>query len=271
MSRHKNPSSSSPLLLRSTQIGFSKASLGGHAARSMMFLEMHALVQALPLEIAKPDFNRAVIDENILEKPTFASRKKSLRHLRELYGMDPSKALFRVLWELGHEDMDSLPQLCLVCAYARDPQLRQSFKLIRTLRLGEVLNRSDMEQHLEEGFPGRFSPAMKKSMAQNVNTTWTFGGHLSGRSKKIRQFPEPRPLSAAYAMFVGYLSGLRGEGLLDSAYSALVSSNRAQLQTALSLASAKGLLSLKQAGGIVEFDFCNLLTPEEQVLIHESH
>ena len=139
------------------QLGFSKSISGGHAARSMMFLEMHALVQALPLEIAKPDFNRAVIDENILEKPTFASRKKSLRHLRELYGMDPSKALFRVLWELGHEDMDSLPQLCLVCAYARDPQLRHSFDLIRTMRLGEVMSRSDMEDHLEEGFPGRFS------------------------------------------------------------------------------------------------------------------
>jgi hypothetical protein len=39
-----------------------------------------------------------------------------------------------------------------------------------------------MEQHLENGFPGRFSSAMKKSMAQNVNTTWTFGGHLSGKA-----------------------------------------------------------------------------------------
>jgi len=259
------------MLIQDTQFGFSKAKTGGHSARSMMFLEMRALIYHMPLSVTWEEFSEAVVDENVLEKPTFGSRKKSLRHLVELYGMDPAKALFRVLWDLGHDDLEALPQLCLVCAYARDPQLRHSFELIRTLRLGEVLIRTDMEQHLEEGFPGRFSPAMKKSMAQNVNTTWTFGGHLSGRSKKIRQFPEPRPVSAAYAMFVGYLSGLRGEGLLDSAYSALVSSNRSQLQTALSLASAKGLLSLKQAGGIVEFDFCNLLTPEEQVLIHESH
>ena len=259
------------MLIQDNPLGFSEATIGGHSARSMMFREFRALILAMPLAVARDDFARAVVEENALEKPTLSSRKKSLRHLMELYGMDPSKALFRVLWDLGHADLDSLPQLCLVCAYARDPQLRHSFELIRTLRRSEVLARTDMEQHLENSFPGRFSPAMKKSMAQNVNTTWTFGGHLAGKKKKARQLPEPRPVSAAYAMFVGYLTGLRGERLLDSAFASLVASNRSQLQAALSLASAKGLLSLKQAAGIVEFDFSNLLTSAEKALLHESH
>jgi len=232
---------------------------------------MRALVRAMRLTVTKDDITKAIVVENVLEKPTLSSRKKSLRHLTELYGMDPSKAMFRVFWDLGHADLDSLHQLCLVCAYARDPQLRHSFELVRTLRLGEVLERVAMEQHLEMGFPGRFSPAMKKSMAQNVNTTWTFGGHLAGKVKKTRRLPEPRPVSAAYAMFVGYLTGLRGERLLNSTFAALVASNRSQLQAALSLASAKGLLSLKQAAGIVEFDFSNLLTSAEKALLHESN
>lgn len=251
--------------------GFSGNAVGGHSARSMMFLEMQALVRALPGSVTKADFQRAVVDENVLGKPTQSSRIKSLRHLTELYGLDASKALFRVLWDFGRADFDSLAQLCLVCAYARDPQLRHSFELIRTLRLGETLARVAMEQHLERGFPERFSPVMKVSMAQNVNTTWTYSGHLAGKAKKTRRLPEPRPVSAAYAMFVGYLSGLRGERLLDSAYGALVASNRSQLQSALSLAAAKGLLSLKQAAGIVEFDFHNLLTPAEQAYLYESH
>jgi len=259
------------MLIHDNPLGFSKASSGGHAARSMMFLEMRALVRALPLAVTKDDFTKAIVEENVLEKPTLISRKMSFHHLVELYGMDTSKALFRVLWNFGHADLDSLPQICLVCAYARDPQLRHSFELVRTLRLGEVLERAAMEQHLENGFPGRFSPAMKKSMAQNVNTTWTFGGHLAGKRKKTRLLPEPRPVSAAYAMFVGYLTGLRGERLLDSAFASLVASNRSQLQAALFLASAKGLLSIKQAAGIVEFDFSNLLTPAEESLLHESN
>ncbi len=243
---------------------------GGHTARSMMYLEMRVLLRAVPAGATKDDLSWAVVENNVLDKPTLASRKKSLKHLVQLYGLDPAKALFRVLRKLAEIDPESLPQLCLVCAYARDPQLRHTFNLIRTLRLGEVLERAAMERHLEAGFPDRFGAAMKKSLAQNVGTTWTYGGHLAGRAKKVRRLPEPRPMSAAYAMFVGYLTGLRGERLLDSPYAALVSSNRAQLQAALNLAAARGLLSLKQAAGIVEFDFSSLLTPNEQALLHES-
>src|SRR4030042_672823 len=146
------------MLMQENQLGFSKTSLGGHMGRSMMFLEMRTLVRSMPLTVTKDDFTKGIIDENILEKPTLSSRKESLIRLTQLYGMDPSKALFRVLWDLGHTDLDSLHQLCLVCAYARDPQLRHSFELIRTLRLGEVLERAAMEEHLENGFPGRLSP-----------------------------------------------------------------------------------------------------------------
>ncbi len=259
------------MMIPTNPFGFSDAVLGAHAARSMMFLEMGTLVRSLPPAISKDDFPKAIVTENILGKPTQSSRKKSLRHLGELYGLDPTKTLFRVLWMLGHSDPDSLAQLCLVCAYARDPMLRHSFEFIRTLHPGEVLIRTKMEEHLEAGFPGRFRPAMKKSMAQNVITTWTYGGHLIGRVKKIRRLPEPHPVSAAYAMLVGYLTGLRGERLLDSTFAALVASQRSQLEAALSLAVAKGLLSLKKAAGIVEFDFPFFLTPKEQALIHESH
>jgi hypothetical protein len=259
------------VLKKVNSFGFSNASTGGHTARSMMLLEMRTLVRSMPLGAQQDDFTKAIVDENVLEKPTQASRVKSLRHLTELYGLDPSRALFRVLWQLGHSDLDSLPQLCLVCAYARDPQLRQSFELVKVLRLGEALERSSMEKHLEIGFPGRFSPATKKSMAQNVNTTWTFGGLLAGKARKTRLAPQPRPASAAYAMFAGYLNGLRGEQLLDSSYANLVALNRSQLLTALSLASAKGLLSLKIAAGVVEFDFSGLLTTAELGLLNEPH
>jgi hypothetical protein len=91
-----------------------------------MFLEMRVLVRAMPLIVTKNDFTKAIVEENVLEKPTLISRKKSLRHLMELYGMDPSKALFRVLWDLGHSDLDSLPQLCLVCQGAPGPARDQT-------------------------------------------------------------------------------------------------------------------------------------------------
>ena len=160
-------------LKKSSPFGLSGAMTGGHLGRSMMLVEMTTLVRSLAADAGKETIVNAIQQENVLEKPTQSSRVKSLRHLIQLYGLDPSQAAFRVLWHFGHEDIDSLPQLCLVSAYARDPQFRQSFELIRTLRPGALLEPATMEAHLETGFPGRFSLAMKKSLAQNVSTSWT--------------------------------------------------------------------------------------------------
>jgi hypothetical protein len=53
--------------------GFSQASLGGHSARSMMWLEMRTLVRALPLTLVKDQSTKAIVEENVLDKPTLSS------------------------------------------------------------------------------------------------------------------------------------------------------------------------------------------------------
>lgn len=246
------------------RLGLRHTQVGGHSARSMMLTELQAVLSETPPSARPTEIEQAIVERNILDKPTLSSRRKSLRHLQELYGLDLAQALFRVLREFSVRDRASIPLLALVCAYARDPQLRQSFELIHRLRVGDVLPRETMEAHLEAGFPGRFSPAMKKSMAQNVNTSWTNAGHLSGTVKKVRRLPECRPEAAAYAMFAGYLSGLRGQQLLQSPFGLLVAKDRSVLLAQLPLASTRGLIGFKFAGGIFEFDFRRLLTPEEQ-------
>jgi hypothetical protein len=115
-----------------------------------------------------------------------------------------------------------------------------------------------MEQHLEEGFPGQFSEAMKKSLAQNVNTTWTACGHLEGRAKKTRSLPRPGWAASTYAMFVGYLLGLRGEILLNSVFSRLVASAPSQITAHLSASASRHWLRLRHAGGVIEIDFSQL-------------
>jgi len=245
-------------------LGLRAGQVGGHSARSMMLNDLKALLAHTPVAATASQIEAAIIDGNILDKPTLSSRKKSLHHLRELYGLEVGQALFRVLRNIAQLDSLSLPLLALVCVYCRDPQLKKSFELVKQLRIGEVLPRETMEGHLESSFPGRFSPAMKKSMAQNVNTTWTHSGHLSGKARKVRCLPECRPEAAAYAMFAGYLAGLRGLQLLESAFGQLVAKDPSILLAQLPLAAARGLIGFKFAGGIFEFDFRRLLTPEEQ-------
>lgn len=240
-------------------------------ARSMMLPELRLLLASVLPEARRAAYRAAILDDNVLGKPTFSSRHKTEKHLYELYGLDPSLALFRVLRHFAAQDPDSLPLLALTCAFCRDPQLRASFPLIEGLRLGEVLPRERMEEHLEAAFPHRYSARMKVSLAQNVNATWTATGHLKGRAVKRRAAPPASPAASAYGMFAGYLVGLRGELLVRSLFSRLVGRDAVTIVGDLHTAARRGWLRFRHAGGIVEIDFSALLLPEEEALLHGAH
>lgn len=239
-------------------------------ARSMMLTEITLLTTLLPVEATIGDYRKAILKKNSLGKPTYSSRDKSFVHLRELYSLDPARTLFRLLRRLAAEDAASLPLLAMTCALCRDPQLRHSFTLIDALEPGESLPRKRMEDHLEAGFPGRFSPLMKASLARNVNTTWTATGYLMGRNPKVRTLPVPCWAATVYALLAGYLLGLRGEILLRSGFARLVTTDPTQVTAHLAAASARGWLRFRQAGGVVDIDFSPLLTTEEQEHCHGS-
>lgn len=240
------------------EIGFLANRTGGHMARSMMLTEMQQLHEALPLDASLADYRRAIEERNVLAKPTQSSRQKSYFHLVELYGLDFQKPLFRTMRRLAKDQPGDLPLLAMLCVYGRDPQLRHSFAIIDSLNPGTVLPRVTMEEHLEQGFPAMFSDAMKKSLAQNVNTTWTVCGHLVGRSKKTRALPTPGWAASTYAMFVGYLLGLRGEILLNSIFGRLIAATPAQIAAHLTTAASRHWLRLRHGGGVIEIDFSEL-------------
>ncbi len=254
-----------------TPFGFTTNLTGGHTARSMMLNEITILCKMLPLDAMVEKYKSAIINDNILGKPTFSSRQESFRQLIRLYTLNHSLALFRVFRKFAETDPLSLPLLALVCTFCRDPQLRYSFGLIDSLHVGEVLSRERMLAYLEAGFPGRYSSIMKNSLAKNVNATWTYAGHLKGKAIKKRTFPNEQFAASIYAMLSGYLLGLRGEILVKSVFSRLVSQDHSTILSHLSAASARGLLRYRSGGGILEIDFMPMLTPEERELLHGTN
>jgi hypothetical protein len=250
-----------------SELGFSAQKTGGHMARSMMFNELRLLLQA-PNVHSLQDIRRAVQEENVLGKPTFSSRKKSYEHLVQLYGLQTSAALFRVLVQFASSSLEPLALMALVCVYCRDPQLRGSFTLIEETPPGSVLTRKAMEDRLEELFPKRFSAAMKQSLAQNVNTTWTASGHLQGRAVKTRCLPTAHFLATTYALFAAYLTGLRGEFLLKSVFARLVGVTPVQAIDHLKEATRHSLLRIRHGGGVSEIDFSPLLTEAERTFFN---
>lgn len=251
--------------------GFYSAITGVHMSRSMMLDELTLLLKGTRGDASREAMRKAVVEENLLGKPTASSREMTFKHLQRAYTLDTTKVLWRVLRRFYEIEGQALPLMALVLVYARDLQLRKSFDLVTSLRAGQELPRVRMEATIEEAFPTKYSKVMKESLAQHVNGTWTTTGHLVGRSHKFRSLPKPHWLATTYAMFVGYLAGVRGQVLLDSVYAKLVGVDPMTAADHLSIASAHGLVRFRNAGGVVETDFAALLQPSEQLMLHGAH
>lgn len=234
-----------------------------------MLAELTLLLEAVPHEATHEQYREAIESSNVLQKATSKTRALSLRHLVDLYGLDPELPLFRVFRRLWSADEGARPLLAFQMALARDPLLRVSVPRLQSLKVGEQLTRESMEQVYQDAFPNRFSPATLRSLAQNVNATWTAAGCLQGRVKKYRSEPEIRPVNVAFALFLAYLQGASGNRLFCSEWVALLGCRQEQLYELARQASYAGLISFKQSSEIVEVNFSDCLTKEEEAWLHE--
>lgn len=251
------------------EFGFKLSQGGAHASRTMMLAELELLFSALPENASQDEYKQAIELHNVLNKSTNKTRSLTFRHLVDLYSLDPSYPLFRVFRRLWAADEEARPVLTCHMATARDPLLRLSQDKILNLAINEELPRVDMEQVFEQAYPERFSPATLKSLAQNINATWTHAGFLSGRAKKIRQEPEIKSTNVTFALFLGYLQGATGNRLFTTEWVKILNLRTETLIELARQASHKGLLTFKHSSEIIEILFPGYLTAEEEAKRHE--
>ena len=112
---------------------------GTHTSRTMMLRELTELLAVMPRGATQEDYGSAIVDENILGKDTSSNRRYTRQRLSELYGLDPSLPMFRVLLRLWNLDEDGRPLLALLCALARDPLLRATAVAVLPMTPGQEL------------------------------------------------------------------------------------------------------------------------------------
>ncbi len=257
---------------RLSRFGFRNGRGGAHSARTMMLDELRALLSFADDSYAPREAYVNGIDiDNCLGKRSAKTRKITARHLIELYALDPNITLFRSLLFFWNRDEAGKPLLALICAYARDPLLRMSAPYVLVLEPGERVSREALEQFLDWEQPGRFSKATLKSTAQNINSTWTQSGHLIGKVKKLRTRANATAGSTAYALFLGYLEGIRGEGLFSSEYAKLLDCSADRAIELAEEASRRGWIVMKRVGKVIEVVFPQLLTGQEMEWISEQN
>ncbi|MFM2056400.1 MAG: hypothetical protein RLY71_785 [Pseudomonadota bacterium] len=253
-------------------LGFRFGLNGPHAARTMMLDDLRVLLAHTPTHATRADYVAAVVDDNVLGKPTRKARELALRHMATLYALDPANPIFRALRRLWQSDTAAQPLLALAVALARDPLLRGTQSFILGQALGAPVQRKDLEGFLDASHPERFSPASLKSFAQNVAGTWTAGGFLHGRVRKTRAIAQLHPESITLLLFLGYLEGRTGQRLFSSEWTHLLGRSPDELEALANSASHRGLLVFMNAGGVKEVRFPGYLTPEEERIRQEvSH
>lgn len=240
-------------------MSFTRGSVSTHASRTMMLSEFELLLGAVPAVDSADDYRRAILDDNVLLKKSDSTRRKSLRHLRELYVLDGEDMLFAALKGLYDHDPASLPLLALLTAVARDDLLRSTASLILETPVGAELNTADFSRAVADVFPDRFTPVTLESVGQRTASTWTQSGHLKGRVRKVRARAAVSVGAVVYALMLGHLSGARGLPLYETLWARLLDVPPNDIDALAFAASQRGLLEYRRMGDVAEFGFSKLL------------
>src|ERR1035437_7828679 len=91
------------------QFGFRSGDKGTHTSRTVMFDELSILLDGFAPDIGRSEYLAAIIERNALGKKTMATRILTAQRLSELYILDPTAPLFRVLRRFWQEDAAGRP------------------------------------------------------------------------------------------------------------------------------------------------------------------
>ena len=235
--------------------GFRFGQRGTQSSRHIMLRELGEILDALPAGVGRLDYAAAITDENVLGKPTLATRHATRQRLTELYALDPAVPLFRVLrrlWDFDRRQARGRPLLALLTALARDPLLRLTAAPVLALAAGQELSRAAFADSIRARTGARFNDAVLGKVAGNAASSWTQAGHLEGRTRRVRRVVAPTPTAVAMALWMGEVEGLAGHGLVDSRWAAVLDLSGGALLPHAVEARRLGLIRLSAAGNVVE-------------------
>jgi len=252
-------------------LGFREGVSSVHTSRTMMLAEVSLVLEHVGKNAKAEEYLAAIVDHNVLGKPTQTTRKRSAQRLVELYSLDQGRAVFRLLRHFWSADESARPMLAFLAAAARDPLLRESTPFVVAIPMGTTVDSAQITNYLTGKYPARFKPTTLRSTAQNLASSWTQAGFLTGKLNKKRTHPVVSSVVVTYALLLGYLCGIRGKMLLDTIWTRMLDRTSAEIADLATDASKQGWMSYKAAGSVVEITFPGLLTPQEEKASYEPN
>lgn len=204
------------------------------------------------------------LDNNVIGKKSADGVKKTTNFLKLLYGFDTHSnpfIVFKYFWKIAEEE--EKPLITLLYALGNDYLLEESIPILADTKLGDKVYIEKLEQNIESYHPNRYSPKTLRSMAQNIASSWKQAAFITGKVKNIRTQPKISCNVVAFAFFLSFLDGDRGDFILTSKWVKALNLNESNVRALAIEASKRDLFQYQYGGNVTSISFSNLITKLE--------
>jgi hypothetical protein len=227
-----------------------------HTSRTMMFSELEKVMD----HSSDADNFLEALDLNVTGKKSSSGVEKTANYLKRLYGFDlkhhPFVAL-KYFWKIA-EPADK-PLLAFIYAINHDNLLAESIEVLQNVKPGEKTTIELFEEEIEKYHPNKYSVNTRRSMAQNLASSWKQAGFIEGKVKNIRVEPAINYRVACFAFLLAYLKGKRGDFIWNSLGVNALCLYESKLRELAIECARKDLIQYQYAGSVTAIGFNNLL------------
>lgn len=227
-----------------------------HGARTIMFSELE---KVMSFSLESGQYLDAMAD-NVFGKKSSDGVKQTANFLKRLYGFDennPSFTAFKYFWKIS--EPNERPLIAFVYAVNQDQLLAESVQVLQNVKPGAKVSTSFFEEEIEKYHPNQYAENTRKSMAQNLASSWKQAGFIEGKVKNIRTQPEITYRIACFAFLLAYLKGDRGDFIWGSIGVNALCLYQTELRALASECAKKDLMQYQHAGSVTAISFTNLL------------
>ncbi|UQN08795.1 hypothetical protein [Deinococcus sp. QL22] len=228
--------------------------LSVHTGRTLMLRDLVTVLDSGVAVAGSSGMRRAVVEGNVLGKPTVRTRMASWTYLNRLYGLSDTSAVMSAFLYLWQAVPEARPQLALLRTLERDFLLRLSAPWIMTQLVGQAVTAPALATELMR-LNVTYSEKTLASISSNLLSSWTQAGWLAGLNPKRRVAVQWQPGAAAWLLYTAYGQGQRGAGLYDTPLAHLLGLDAEQQDALAFAASQERLLSYKRLADVVEITF----------------
>jgi len=227
-----------------------------HTSRTMMYAELEK-VMAYSLD---GDNFLESLGHNVTGKKSNSGVEKTANYLKRLYRFDkqyPPFAAFKYFWKIS--DPNEKPLIAFVYAVNQDDLLAESIQVLQSVKPVEKASIELFEEVIEKYHPNQYSANTRRSMAQNITSSWKQAGFIEGKVKNIRTQPEVTYRVACFAFLLAYLNGDRGDFIWGSIGLKALCLSESKLRALAIECAKKDLMHYQYAGSVTAINFTNLL------------